>query len=104
ADAVHGLHGADLFLKEHAAGDREVLDEVAHLDQRLAVAAVEGAGGAAGVGHELDVLLAHQPDVSSSPGAVSSSPTSAIASCGRAPSCSSAQILRRTSASSRQAT
>ena len=38
--AVDGVHGADLPLEDDPARDREVLDEVAHLDQRLAHAAL----------------------------------------------------------------
>ncbi len=34
ADAVHRLHGAGLALEDHAARDREVLDQVADLDER----------------------------------------------------------------------
>ena len=36
ADAVDGLHGADLCLMRIPLRDREVLDEVADLDQRVA--------------------------------------------------------------------
>ena len=35
-DAVDGVHGADLLAEDHARGEREVLDEVADLEQRLA--------------------------------------------------------------------
>ena len=37
-DAVDGLHGADLRCRMIPCGDREVLDEVADLDERLGVA------------------------------------------------------------------
>ena len=35
ADPGDGLDGVDLALEHHAARDREALDEVAHLQQRL---------------------------------------------------------------------
>ena len=39
ADAVDRLHGADLFLHHDPARQREVLDQVAHLHERVAAAA-----------------------------------------------------------------
>ena len=48
ADAVHGLHGADLRNAEQAAADLEVLDEVLDLDERLGLALRAGRGVASG--------------------------------------------------------
>ena len=68
-DAVDGLHGADLLLEDDPLADREVLDEVAHLDERLAA---HGATSSA-----------------------ASRPATERASAGSLPSCSSRQTRRR---------
>ena len=47
ADPVDRPHGADLALEDDPPGDREVLDEVARLEQRLASAGSESRGAPA---------------------------------------------------------
>src|SRR6185312_5293680 len=94
-DSIDRLDGADLALEYHTLPDREVLDEVADLDQR-----------ARGGTHTSAPDASEAPEAGSvvTNGGAAGSTTSLLRTAGDSPATSRFQTRARTSGSSRHAT